>query len=1150
MKQTAIKKRIVLFSILAAALLILLAIFGIQPIRREASAYDGTFYFRGDPVISTTKIEQRYRIRFNLIVSEDSLGINESVTVTLASNSEGAFIQRGHDGTTLTDSDTEGQTQSVSFAKSVMTFKSGTASVYVDMYLNVYERGRLTATCSATSAVSDEHTVVSATKILLDEGTAPSDLAQIYDKYVGKDPTKEYNALSMVSNVVPRSYVGSSQYIAEIEIPSDIKALGDKNLEELTLKSVTSIPAVQRYNQSGNYYALCATVSTKDPATQDINAATQNGIIGRRFYLLNNSGTFSRWMTGTDSHNFVNKSFSLTGAYTSNVRNAFMMSQSDGKYTVYFDFPTTAKATKLYFYVEVLQYYREEEFWYNSNNARAVSYQRESITSIFRSNVQASSLQDITKQILKNNSSLADSLRTSMCNGVGISTTEEKPLEVIYKAYSSSGNYETKSEIYNIGEVAAYNKFSAIRAMYNLSGIKSLAEFNIVSKKRTYDSETGQVINAGDKILRQALGYEYVYNEAEEKGYLTVVYDEFRYKDFSITIKNNEADNALEINYYTATVNEKDGVVTLTYKYSDIEERLLNSCGWLFDLKKEDFTVTGDSDALVGVSIEENGLNVRIPVKYQSDLFGLNITAVAQIVPDEEYQMKYVYYGGFAVSRDGKTITPDVTKSTGKAVKLSQLKRYNDYSNFMTDYGSEVNAPLEAFERQYGVKYVQPQNIVMSTDSASKSCEITIEYQKHSLFLVTDNLTDEWHYLQIRHTSNVYTGDEFVNARGGEVDGYRVDKLNSGTSALKITNNYQYAKAKAVLDADTYSGDIYPVNVIFTDKWLIEINYMNQYKQTPFAEKTKYSGEIRVKDYPDIYALKSADLATILGLKSMSIVNDRSTIDKITVSYDGIGTYKVNTTYTPLSIVQRDSDGKTQTEILVPLSCYKDWCEDYGQSWSILYLNYAGKVYFKYSNDIVRENLYGFFSVAIFDNKTSNLNDVFSGFEATGCMTFHRSEEIRGSRAYEFLRSDEGGLATLLTFSTVGLLTGHPITGTVIGLAAQRVALAFCESPLANDENAVYTSYFFFLDGTSDTPMISESGSTDPTDKDGALKNTVDEIAGDIKNWWENLKDTIFNSSYAKIIAVGFGIVLIVLIGVLIIRLIRFAFSGGGKRRR
>ena len=1119
MKQTAIKKRIVLFSILAAALLILLAVFGIQPIRREASAYDGTFYFRSDPVISTTKIEQRYRIRFNLIVSEESLGVNESVTVTLASNSEGAFIQRGHDGTTLTDSDTEGQTQSVSFAKSVMTFKSGTASVYVDMYLNVYERGRLTATCSATSAVSDEHTVVSATKILLDEGTAPSALAQIYDKYVGKDPTNATNALSMVSNVVPRTYVGSSQYIADIEIPSDIQTLGDKNLEELTLKSVTSIPAVQRYNQSGNYYALCATVSTKDPATQDINAATQKGIIGRRFYLLNNSGTFSRWMTGTDSHNFVNKSFSLSGAYTSNVRNAFIMSQSDGKYTVVFDFPTTAKATKLYFYVEVLQYYREEEFWYNSNNARSVSYQRESITSIFRSNVQASSLQDITKQILKNNSSLADSLRTSMCSNVGISATEEKPLEVIYKAYSSSGNYETKSEIYNIGEVAAYNKFSAIRAMYNLSGINSLAEFNIVSKKRTYDGETGQVINAGDKILRQALGYDYVYNEAEGKGYLTVVYDEFRYKDFSITIKNNEADNALEINYYTATVNEKDGVVTLTYKYSDIEERLLNSCGWLFDLKKEDFTVTGDSDALVGVSIEDNGLNVRIPVKYQSDLFGLNITAVAQIVPDEEYQMKYVYYGGFSVSRDGKTITPDVTKSTGKTVKLSQLKRYNDYSNFMTEYGSEINAAPEAFERQYGVKYVQPQNIVMSTDSASKSCEITVEYQKHSLFLVTDNLTNEWHYMQVRHTSNVYTGDEFVNARGGEVDGYRVDKLNSGTSALKITNNYQYAKAKAVLNADTYSGDIYPVHVIFTDKWLIEINYMNQYKQTPFAEKTKYSGEIRVKDYPDIYALKSADLATILGLKSMSIIKDKATVDQISVSYDGIGTYTVNTTYTYMNMVQIDYDGNRK-EIKVPLTCYKEWCEQYGQDWSILYLNYSGNgtQYFKYSNEVKRENLYGFFSVAVFKEQVSDLNYYFKNSTGAGCITMHESEEIRGSKVYNFF----GGLSE----------------NGILGKVAGRIGMIFCE--LVNDENAIYHSYFFFMDGTSDLSFVSNSGATSATDTDSAAKNTLQKIGDDISDFFAGLLDKANNSVFAKILAIGLPILLVLLLVVLAIRLVKW----------
>lgn len=1114
MKQTAIKKRIVLLSFFAAVLLIVLAVFGIQPIRREASAYDGTFYFRGDPVISTTRIEQRYRIRFNLIVSEDSLGKNESVTVTLASNSEGAFIQRGHDGTTLTDSDTEGQTQSVSFAKSVMTFKSGTASVYVDMYLNVYERGRLTATCTATSAVSDEHTVVSATKILLDEGTAPSALAQIYDKYVGKDPTNETHALSMISNVVPGTYGSSYTYIAEIELPEALQT----SMKEPTYDYKIVFGDIVK--RSGCYYAISATVSTADPATQSTDALNASGVISRKFYYLGK--TFYQWAKGNPKLSYLPYIPSNYSNLCGNVYNPTGLSIKDGRATISFTASGVNRSQKLYFYVEFLEYYHEEtnseKTENNNTNINGIS-QENKVTSLYRSNAQASSLQDITKQILKNNSSLSDGLRTSMCSGVGISTTEEKPLEVIYKAYSSSGNYETKSEIYNIGEVAAYNKFSAIRAMYNLSGIKSLAEFNIVSKKRTYDSETGQVINAGDKILRQALGYEYVYNEAEGKGYLTVVYDEFRYKDFSITIKNNEADNALEINYYTATVNEKDGVVTLTYKYSDIEERLLNSCGWLFDLKKEDFTVTGDSDALVGVSIEENGLNVRIPVKYQSDLFGLNITAVAQIVPDEEYQMKYVYYGGFAVSRDGKTITPDVTKSAGKTVKLSQLKRYNDYSNFMTEYGSEVNAPLEAFERQYGVKYVQPQNIVMSTDSASKSCEITVEYQKHSLFLVTDNLTDEWHYLQIRHTSNVYTGDEFVNARGGEVNGYRVDKITSSAGELKITNNYRYANAKAVLNADTYSGKIYGVCVNFTNEWLIEINYMRQYKETPFAEKTKYSGKIRVKDYPDIYALTSGDLATILGLKSMSIIKDKATVDQISVSYDGIGTYTVNTTYTYMNMVQIDYEGNRK-EIKVPLTCYKEWCEQYGQDWSILYLNYSGNgtQYFKYSNEVKRENLYGFFSVAVFKEQVSDLNYYFKNSTGAGCITMHESEEIRGSKVYNFF----GGL------SEKGIL----------GKAAGRIGMIFCE--LVNDENAIYHSYFFFLDGTSDLSFVSNGGATSATDTDSAAKNTLQKIGDDIGDFFARLLDKANDSVLAKILAIGLPILLILLLVVLAIRLVKW----------
>lgn len=141
---------------------------------------------------------------------------------------------------------------------------------------------------------------------------------------------------------------------------------------------------------------------------------------------------------------------------------------------------------------------------------------------------------------------------------------------------------------------------------------------------------------------------------------------------------------------------------------------------------------------------------------------------------------------------------------------------------------------------------------------------------------MTDNLTDEWHYLQIRHTSNVYTGDEFVNARGGEVSGYRVDKITSSASELRITNNYRYANAKAVLNADTYSGKIYGVCVNFTDEWLIEINYMRQYKENT----VRGNGEVFGQDSRErLSRYIRADVRRSCGdleLKSMSIIKRQS----------------------------------------------------------------------------------------------------------------------------------------------------------------------------------------------------------------------------------------------------------------------------------
>ncbi|MFR5507344.1 MAG: hypothetical protein ACLTHY_09725 [[Ruminococcus] torques] len=110
--------------------------------------------------------------------------------------------------------------------------------------------------------------------------------------------------------------------------------------------------------------------------------------------------------------------------------------------------------------------------------------------------------------------------------------------------------------------------------------------------------------------------------------------------------------------------------------------------------------------------------------------------------------------------------------------------------------------------------------------------------------------------------------------------------------------------------------------------------------------------------------MTNEDIQSILGLKSLDILG-LATVEKITVKFDGISTYTADLSYSHAALKQIDYDGN-MLEIKIPLTSYSDWCKQYGQDWSILFLNTPERHYFKYSNDVTRENLYGFFSVAVF----------------------------------------------------------------------------------------------------------------------------------------------------------------------------------------
>lgn len=1154
MKRCAVHKKTI-FSVIIAVLLALVLVICCLPKSKKASAYDGTFYFRDDPVISATATDGRYPIRFNLIVAADDVIGKGQINIGLLSNSSSAYIQRGHENTRITE--TEGMTQNVVFLVSDIIFDDGFASLYIDMFLNVYEKGRLTATCAGiNSAVSEEHTVVSAIEIAARDGYSEQGgltsggaraLATLYDKYAGKD-LANIGAFEIVSNIYPSSYTNNTYYYADVHIPSSVSDyLSGTNQASIDVKfngNLASGIIGHHYYVKGKYRVLSIGYFYDDPElyTTDKNGLTSLNAGFRECFIDGNGSSYSEWETkarntigtgyaevsniGSRVVSYMSSTVGLSGGRLYQSRYATKRDLSGGQ-NIEFCFDKSgligaSKESKIYFMAEVLEFSFDMNLIYLDTGSVIHNWNENAVNSLFRTNIVEISRREMAENVLTTNPTLNETERDNLSSFGGISSSETKPLEVIYTTSSTSGNFETKSQTYDISLINIYNKYSAIQAMYNLSGINDISHFNVVSTRQTYDASSGLIYDMGDEILRQALDYEYVYDKDEGKAYATVLYSEFLYKDFSIVIESNDLTDPLQINYYTADVEVNDGRVTLKYNYADIEEDLLNSNNWIFELSADDFEVTGASDMLIAVDIGDEELTVTIPEKYQSDLFGLRISAMIEIIPDVPYAFVYKYYTDFKVSGDGRTLTPIMGQSTSEPTLLSTLKRYNTYANFMKDHRAEIYAPIDEFEDAYGAVYATPKGVMMTSDKETETCTLTVLYDLHSLFVVHDNLTDNFTFVQASHSTTTYDAETFVEARGGDKDGYRVDKLTSPSAGVKINNKYDYHEATVVLNADTYSGDVYVINVVYTDKWLIRINYMEQFKATPFVVKTTYNGEILVKDYEDIYALTSADLAAILGRSSMGIINNKSTIDTITVSYDGIGTYTVDTTYSYMAIKKKNYNGEVEGELQVPLTCYAEWCEDYGKDWSILYLNTAGNTWFQFSNDVRRDELYGFFSVAIFEEKVSDLNFHFKDYVMDGAVTFHEFEEVRGTKVYKFF--DGFRKKDWLITSTIG-----------------KVGMAFCE--IDNDENAIYYSNFFYLDGTSANAVVSGSGSTDLNDKDGAAVNKLQGVVNDIANWWENFKENSGMSKVEKILSIAIPAILVIVIVAGVIWFLRWLFK-------
>ena len=171
----------------------------------------------------------------------------------------------------------------------------------------------------------------------------------------------------------------------------------------------------------------------------------------------------------------------------------------------------------------------------------------------------------------------------------------------------------------------------------------------------------------------------------------------------------------------------------------------------------------------------------------------------------------------------------------------------------------------------------------------------------------------------------------------------------------------------------------------------------------------------------------------------------------------------------------------------------------YGKEWSILWLNSSEKKIFNYENDVDRDKLYGFFSVAVFEEQISDLNSIMSSYETKGCKTFYEQRKVSGSGIYQWFNRNKNNLGTII-------LSHLGIWG--------------CE--IANEDNCQVYSYFFYLDGTSELNYVANNGADHYEDTDSSLNNKVEDV-GDWFNdktngFWNKIKDWWNGNSVSSIV--------------------------------
>lgn len=679
----------------------------------------------------------------------------------------------------------------------------------------------------------------------------------------------------------------------------------------------------------------------------------------------------------------------------------------------------------------------------------------------------------------------------------GVYTSDEEfTVNLKYKTMLSYGNIQTVTEQYNISTLYLLSADMCYSSISSIKGINSFADYNVIYSNG-YSLVNGVFYPTDVRIFLQADGYSYSYDEESKTGTLEIVYKDFNYSSFTICIRDNDLTDGqyLTAYIYFTDVTISDGIATmrLPFMSSDddssvvgIVNQCFNAMSWLFELSADDFSVNNVPEGF-DVNVTDSEVSVSFPVERENELMNLSISAIAEIVPDFECNVNINYvelgYADGEITETEKTIEETVMYSYYARELINSSSFYGHYGDTV-----ENGISLDVLNGESYFIY----NGIECVSNGDNSFNINVQYKYNTLFRIEDNFGNVYYHALTKSSLMYQLTDFNINVPTG----YRIAEIYSDdTKSVTIDFIHEAPLGSTItVNVSTKEKNIIPFYVTLSDYWFVKINYLAQYKQSCFAEKKQFSGEIRVKDYENIYEISADDIKSILGMQSLDILG-LSTVKDITVSFDGDSTYVIDLSYTETALRKMSYNGEVE-EIKVPLTSYADWCNTYGNDWTILFLNNPQNKVFQYTNDIERENLYGFFSVAVFKERVTDLNYYFQDYSADGCKTVFESREVRGSDIYKFFDGNY-------------------------------FFMALCE--VFNDDNAIYYSYFFYLDGTSDLSYLALNGADSADDTSSALENRVEDVLDDIKNFLDNTfgKGSLLGTIVRIVLIVTLGIIVL-----------------------